>query len=342
LNLKGYGYREYFNEPAVTLEVQSCFQEYIAATLSRTCDMSSILPEYWNFSVENQNIYDAAYFGAEINFEDGQVPCAHQFLTMDDVDNFMSRDFSCPLENDWIKNRLAFHGELVRKAGSFSYLGRKGRAAPFGVGFDGPLTVATNLFGEDICMLMGLDPEKAKALLLLITRACILRNKALADLAGGWKKGEFFGLADDSIQLISTDMYREMVLPAHELWFDEMSFPIKEGGIRSMHLCGDATRHFKFIHDQLGVTSFDTGFPVDHGRLRRELGPGVEISGGPRIDILRDGTPQKCLDAARGILQSGVMEGGRFILQEGNNLPPCVPLANLEAVYSSCIQYGRF
>jgi hypothetical protein len=44
----------------------------------------------------------------------------------------------------------------------------------------------------------------------------------------------------------------------------------------------------------------------------------------------------------RRILESGIMEGGRFILQEGNNLPPCVPLENLEAVYATCQEFGRY
>jgi hypothetical protein len=36
------------------------------------------------------------------------------------------------------------------------------------------------------------------------------------------------------------------------------------------------------------------------------------------------------------------MDGGRFILQEANNLPPCVPLANLAAVYETCLEYGQY
>lgn len=342
LNPEGYGYQEYFNDPAVTLKIQSRFQEYIPATMSRVCDTSSDLPKSWYFHVENQNIYDSAFFGGEVFFEKDQVPSTHQFLSMDDVDDFMSRDYSRPMENPWIKDRLKFHSQLVREAENFSFLGRKGKVAPFNVGFDGPLTIATNLFGADIFTLMALDPDKARALLMFITRTCILRNQALDSLAGGWKKNINCGFADDSIQLISTAMYEELVLPVHEFWFNEMGDFTAEKSTRSIHLCGDATRHFRLIHERLGVSSFDTGFPVDHGWLRNELGPEIEISGGPRIDILKDGTPEKCADAARGILKSGIMRGGRFILQEANNLPPCVPLANLETVYATCIQYSQY
>jgi hypothetical protein len=36
------------------------------------------------------------------------------------------------------------------------------------------------------------------------------------------------------------------------------------------------------------------------------------------------------------------MTGGRFILQEANNLPPCVPIENLAAVYAVCQEDGRY
>jgi uroporphyrinogen-III decarboxylase len=60
------------------------------------------------------------------------------------------------------------------------------------------------------------------------------------------------------------------------------------------------------------------------------------------VELLANGTPEACAAAARKILQSGVMAGGRFILQEGNNLPPNVPLANLRAVYETCLEYGQY
>ncbi len=96
------------------------------------------------------------------------------------------------------------------------------------------------------------------------------------------------------------------------------------------------------LRRKLGVDDFDTGFPVDHGKLRAELGPEVEVSGGPEVSLLRDGSPEQCYERARSILQSGVMTGGRFILQEGNNLPPRVPLANLKAVYEACLEFGSY
>lgn len=342
LNPEGFTFEQYFEEPRVTLTVQSRFQAYLATTLNRFSDSATQLPETWNFRVDNQNIYDGAYFGGRVIYEDGQVPSVAPAYGFDDLDAFLARDFSRPLEHDWLKGRLEFQARLEKEAASFEHLGRKGNVAPFALGFDGPVTAVATLFGADGLTVLAAEPGKARRLLMKIVDEALRRNQVLAGLANGWKKAEWGWLADDSIQLISTEMYRELVLPAHARWYEAVSTGTVAEGRRSIHLCGDATRHFPLLRNELGVTSFDTGFPVDFGALRRTLGPDVEIMGGPTVMLLRDGSPDDCARETRRILQSGVMSGGRFILREGNNLPPCVPLPNLESVYRTCLEFGRY
>ena len=342
LNPEGHTFRQYFTEPRVTLIVQSRFQEYVATTLNRTCDSPTTLPEAWSFSADNQNIYDGAYFGGAVVFDEGQVPSVVSAFGFDDLDAFLARDFAHPLKNAWLKERLEFHARLIREAESFSYLGRKGTVTPFRLGFDGPVTAVATLFGADGMAILAAEPDKARRLLEKIVDGALVRNRALAERNGGWKKADWGWSADDSIQLISTEMYRDLVLPVHARWYDSTATGTAADGRRSIHLCGDATRHFPMLNKELGVTSFDTGFPVDFGALRRTLGPAVEILGGPSVMILREGSPDNCTRETRRILESGIMRGGRFILREGNNLPPCVPLANLEAVYDACRTYGSY
>jgi uroporphyrinogen-III decarboxylase len=342
LNRDKITFEQYFNDPQTMLAVQSQFQEYCHTTLYATCDLRQQLPEKWNWNADTRNFYDAAYFGSPVEFCEGQIPSTHAYLGYNDFDEFLKMDFSRPLENPWLKQQLALHAELAKATQSYTYQGRKGKLVDFFLGFDGPVTTAVQIFGEAIFLLMGMDPDKARQVLMTITRACVVRNRAIAGLSGGWKKGDGIWFADDSIQLVSTDMYRDIVRPAHALWYNEMSALNHPGARRHIHLCGDATRHFKTLNKELNIISFDTGFPVDHGKLRRELGPDVEISGGPHVELLANGTPEACAQAAEKILRSGVMTGGHFILQEGNNLPPKVPLENLRAVYKTCLELGKF
>ena len=55
-----------------------------------------------------------------------------------------------------------------------------------------------------------------------------------------------------------------------------------------------------------------------------------------------NGTPEQVYQRTKSILQSGVMEGGRFLLREGNNLPPCCPASNLQAMYECCLEHGNY
>jgi len=105
-------------------------------------------------------------------------------------------------------------------------------------------------------------------------------------------------------------------------------------------LCGDATRHFRTIHDVLNVRSFDTGFPIDFEGVRRGLGPDVEILGGPTVMFLAEASPTGVAEEVRRILSIGIAKGGRFILREANNLPPGIPLENLDAMYDAVRCFG--
>jgi uroporphyrinogen-III decarboxylase len=125
-------------------------------------------------------------------------------------------------------------------------------------------------------------------------------------------------------------MYREFVLPCHRRILDELTVP---GADRSMHLCGDAQRFFPILQKELGVMSFDTGFPVDFARLYDELLPGTRIYGGPSTGLLLNGTPERIDAEVRRILASGVMGKSRaFVLREGNSLAPGTPFANVNQI----------
>jgi uroporphyrinogen-III decarboxylase len=210
---------------------------------------------------------------------------------------------------------------------------------PAGLGTDGPLTVACNLRGatEFFTDLLS-EADYALKLLDYITEATIARIKAYRKRLGLPFKTQSWGFADDSVQLISTETYKGCVFPFHKRLVDEFS----EGGPNAIHLCGDSTRHFLFLRDNLNIRSFDTGYPVDFGWLRRELGPDVEVKGGPSVTLLSRSSPDGVREEVKRILSSGIMEGGRFILREGNNLPPGVPLDNLWAMYEAGVEHGRY
>ena len=68
----------------------------------------------------------------------------------------------------------------------------------------------------------------------------------------------------------------------------------------------------------------------------------MEILGGVEVTTLLTGSPDAVFKRARSILESGILRGGRFILREGNNLPPATPYANLAAMYTAAFKWGTY
>lgn len=342
LNPEGITFEQAANDPRVHLEVALRHQLHVRTTLNRFTDGPTALPEVWDVGLSVYNVYDAAILGAKVFYPPGQVPSTEPFLADANKEAVFEQDIEHPLENAFVRDRLAFWREMERVCADLRFEGRPVRLCPWDLsGTDGPLTVACNLRGAEFLMDLIDDPEYADRLLAFVMQAAINRRKAMwqywGDRAGKWN-----GLADDSIATISTEMVRVRLVPLYRRFYEVADAAVQPKPGRGMHLCGDSTRHFEVLHRELGVTSFDTGFPVNHGRLRRMLGAEVEICGGPEVSLLLAGTPEAVYARTRDILQSGVKEGGRFILQEGNNLPPRCPPANLEAMYAAALEYGQF
>ena len=345
-NTFGWTYEDYLRDPKIILEANARYQAYIHEEIyPTTCDYDDTLPEHWECAADVQNSYDPAFYGGKVIAPSGQVPGVDSFLTIDDVDEFLKRDDASEnaIENNpFIKERFALTEQLKRAAKGFTYKGRSMKVQDFTLGFDGAITAGAAIFGADFFLLLGMEPEKGQRLIEKLSRDAVARIRYLRRRAGQPERHDYAWYADDSIQLISCEMFQEMVLPWHLFFCDEISSSTAAERKRFCHLCGDATRHFKAIRDAVGVYTFDTGFPVDHGWLRRELGPEVAISGGVHVTLLQEGTADACYREAERILKSGIRDGGKFVLRDANNLPPNVPLENLQAVYQACLEHGRF
>jgi hypothetical protein len=335
-NPDGITFEDAARDPETHIEIALRHELYRRQVLGPRSDLPTELPEEWAINYWWYNVSEAATLGAEIVYLPGQLPDTRPFLDESNKRAIFDLPIEKPLEFPFIRDGLAFWHEMDRICRDRRFEGRPVRLVPWELIFtDGPLTVACNVRGGDILAELVTDPEYAQELLAFLTRASILRRESIWRYFGD-RLPQANGMADDSCALISPKMYRECLMPHHRAWYDAGP----AGSVRTMHLCGDATRHFGAIHSELGVTSFDTGFPIDFAAMRDELGPDVELTGGVEVALLLEGTPDQVFERARTILESGVKEGGRFVLQEGNNLPPFVPLENLDAMYKACLAFG--
>jgi hypothetical protein len=328
-------FEQYCTDAGTMLDFQLSAAKWRSERIAPYCDDPVGMPpnrEAWLVRVDLQNFDEAAHLGAPVVFIRGQVPDTRPVLAGDRKYALFDAGMPDPLYGGWYRRAheiLEKWQERLRREPE--HAGWPVSIDPFGWWTGGPLTLAVSLRGHELMADLYEDPEYVRDLLTYLTDVTIARVRAHARFWGMQDPPDSLWFADDALQMLSVKMAREFMLPVYLRLRSEMSTAQSV----KIHLCGDATRHFRWLKEDLGVDEFETGFPVDHGKIRRELGPDVLIHGGPTVMALRDGSPEMVAGETRRILDSGVCEGGRFVLREANNLAPGTPYANLAAMYDA-------
>lgn len=347
LNVQGWSFQDYFEDPDVQIKAQLEYQKWCRFNL--LCDTEMGLPEHgWPVYPDFQNSYDAGWVGCPIRYFEGRVPDTEPILAERKERLYELPEHLQPTAG-LLGRALEYYEYMHEACEHLEYEGRPvvPPAEFLGESNDGPLDLAYKLRGaENLLVDMLTDEPYYHDLMEYITRNLIQRMRKLRELR--WARfpdsadeglyRDSSALSDDALALISLAHYKEFVYPYHRRMYDEFT---GEGGV-FVHLCGDATRHFRFMKEIFNVTAFDTGFPVDHGWLRQELGTEVLIYGGPTVMVIKDGRRQEIESEVLRICRSGVMEGGRFILIAANNLAPCTPVENVVAMYEAAKMYGVY
>lgn len=325
-------FEDYCTNAATMLDFQLRSAVWRGQHIAPYCDDPIGLPDEFEVRVDLQTFDEAAYFGAPVEFIPHQVPDTRPILAGDCKNALFDAGLPDPLTGGWYAEAHRIHDEMAERiATTPTYHGRPICMTPFGIWTEGPLTLAIALRGHEFLTDFYEDPNYACALLDYLTQGTIARIRAHLDFFGLPNPDTAMFFADDSIQLISTKMLSKFILPVYR----KLKAGITTAEYIKVHLCGDASRHFKLLKDEIGCYDFETGFPIDFGEIRRQLGSEVTIHGGPNIMLLRDATPQEVTAETRRILESGVLEGGKFVLREGNNLAPRTPFENLNAMYQT-------
>lgn len=338
LNRKGYTFEQYFRDPAVQWEVQLTFRKWVRENVPM--DQPWGLPDEWDgLRPDFQNIYEAAWLGCPLEYRDGEVPDTRPLLK-EDKGKLASLTVPDPLHGGLMGRAWEFYQYFEDRRRREDFCGRPvGKSTLSGGGTDGPFTVACNLRGTtELCLDIYEDPPFVRELLEFVTEAIVARVRAVGEVNGVKYPQPGWGFADDSIQLLSVDQYREFVLPHHRRLLDEFS----QGGPNSIHLCGSVQHLLPLLQRELNIQDFDLGFPVDLGSVRRELGPGALLRGNLHPRTLKEGPPCLIEKETASIMNSGAKEGRRFVFCEGNNVAPRTPLEHFDAAYEAAREYGRY
>ncbi|MDH7601381.1 MAG: uroporphyrinogen decarboxylase family protein [Armatimonadota bacterium] len=338
LNSEGITFADYMSDPDIMAAVQLRTQSYVRHNLMQDAEMGPPSTG-WSISIDTQNTFEAAWFGAMIVYRDRQVPVTEPMLGDDDKHKLFDRGIPDPFEGGMAAWNWRFYEHMLANKSHYVQDGQPVvSVTPAGLGTDGPMTVAANLRGTtQICEDIYEDPDYVHQLLDYITSATIDRIKAYRKALGLELKPQCWWFADDSIELLSPETYREFVLPYHKTLLNELAGE----GPHSVHLCGSVDHLMCILKEELNVQAWDAGYPVDYGAMRAKLGPEFQIATGPTVSTLLYGSPESVWDETKRILSSGIMQG-KFILREANNLSPCTPVENVAAMYECVRQYGKY
>ena len=337
LNPKGLRWKEYLNDPETFFQVSLQHKYYAAHNIPQDEEMG-IPADHWHVGLEFGNVYEESWLGCEIIYPEGQIATTRPRYAGDAKYEVLERGIPDPFDG-FMGHIREFYEFCVEKARNYAFYDREVHfSPPVPLGSDGPLTVANGIRGTTIFEDMLVDENYYHQLMDLVTSAIIMRIRAWRKYLGLDPRPLHGWFADDAVQFLSTRMYREKVLPYHRRYYEALFGP----GPHSIHLCGNVQRHLPTFVKELNVKSFDTGFPINFNTLRDEVGEDVEIQGGIPVSNLLNDTPAEIERRAKEILESGIRRGGRFIMKEANDLAPCVPLANLQAMYQVTRTYGKY
>jgi len=338
LNPKGITPRQYMEDPAAHWELQMEFHKWVRFCVPQDAEMG--LPDEWGCEVSLFNVYEAAWFGCELFYPPEDIPDTRPMF-QERKEKLYDTPLPDPLRGN-IMGRALELAEYMDRRRKEGFMGRP-VAKPWMPTLitDGPLTVACNLRGaSELCEDLMEDEKYFHDLLAWVTKGIIARCRAWMKYGGQADPGpgEVFGFADDQIALLSVQQYRQHVLPYHR----QLVAEFHPKGPNSIHLCGDAQRHFETLMKELDFRSFEVGFPTDMALQRRVLGPEAELIGNIHPELLRKGPPKEIAKAVRELCASGVMDGGKFILREGNNCAPGTPIAHFAEMYRAGKEFGRY
>ena len=337
LNVWGYGWQDYFENPDVRWTVDLAYQKWMRLNVPQDAEMGLPRQEWGGIGVNYQNCDEAAWFGCPFYYPQDDMPFVHPILS-DNKQKLYDMAPPEPLSSGIMARAMEHYAYFEEKRKHTDFEGIPvGKSSIFGAGTDGPLTVACNLRGaSEVAHDFYEDPQYVHDLLSFITDACIARMKKVMDFLGSAHPVQQWGFADDSIELISVEMYKEFVLPYHRRLLAAFS----QGGPNSIHLCGRVQRHLKFLKDELNIKTFDLGFPTDMSKARQELGEDVTLIGNIAPHLLKHGPEEGIRAQVKALCESGVLRGGKVILHDGNNCAPATPIRHFMAMYEAGQQYG--
>jgi uroporphyrinogen-III decarboxylase len=334
----GVRFRDYFADPETMLRTQILAQKWLLENV-RT-DSFAITGPWVGAWTDFENTFEAGSLGVEVVFPDDDIPWVGRGWVADDAD--LRRLEAMDYVHSGINARqIAYRRKMIEVAEDFPVRFRGGPifypgAAPsLTHTSDGPFGVAGDLMGQtELFIAVKERPDFVRELLRIVT------DKLIEFLDFCWAEEKLpvpkdFAWTDDLAVSLSAEDFRGIVLPS------ERRLRFHFDGRLSLHMCGRSDHLLEIFRDDLAIHELQGfGYEVDLDRVAEVLGGRVVLLGNVDPMLIRAGTPDGVRAATRRVLDRLAPLGG-LIIQDGNNIPPDSPRANINAMMEAAEAWGR-
>ena len=285
LHRLGRTFRQYYGDVRTQVDVQLDGQKWVRENVMQDAEIG--IPREWTISPpcwmgENE------FFGADIVVQENDYSWG---MPLNASKSELIKKLKAIDAQQRIRAWKPFlhFTEMYKITKDMEFCGKPVRVAAPLLGTHGIFTKAAEIRGlAQICTDLYDDPVFVKDLLGIITDLTIKRIKILHELAGTGQKFPQeggWGMADDSLTLISASQYEKFVLPFHKRIYAEMG---GEKG-RSMHLCGSVQHLFGVLYKEMGIRIFNgPGVRIDFVKMLDDTGDDIEIQGSVGYSAMRE------------------------------------------------------
>lgn len=218
-----------------------------------------------------------------------------------------------------------------------TFQGQEGRVemAPLALGGLSPHMLAVDLCGENFYWWMIEYPQACHRFLQKITLGEIESEENTRRIDPR-PRGEIYGQAEDSAQVMSPAMFSDFCVPYANQLFERYG----PGG-RSVHMCGQSTHLHSVLKNEMKMTQFDLfGYLVPPQVAAANLGRHTLLWGNINPMLMKDGSAAEVKQAAGECLEALAPFGG-LMLGDGANICPGTPLSAFQAMLQAAEEYGK-